>query len=90
MPVGGAYRNSFTLKKKQLKNVASFEIYLGDVKSLTRVLVNGHDLGVAWKAPYRLNVPADYLQPGVNSLEVKTLTSDKPGTVTISAVKLLP
>ena len=90
MPVGGAYRNSFTLKKKQLKNVASFEIYLGDVKSLTRVSVNGHDLGVAWKAPYRLNVPADYLQPGVNSLEVKTLTSDKPGTVTISAVKLLP
>ena len=90
IPAGDAYRNSFTLKKKHLKGVVSFEIYLGDVKCLTRVSVNGHDLGVAWKAPYRLDVPSEILQAGVNTLEVKTLTSDKPGTVTISAIKLLP
>ena len=89
-PAGGAYRNSFKLKKKQLRDVLSFEIYLGGVKEPTRVLVNGHDLGVAWKAPYRLDIPTYCLQKGVNSLEVKTRSSDKPGTVTISAVKLLP
>ena len=67
------YRNAFTLKKKQLKKVESFEIDLGSVKNLARVTVNGHDLGVAWKAPFRLTIPAEYLQAGVNTLEVKVV-----------------
>ena len=89
-PAGDGWQNAFTLKKKQLKGVVSFEIYLGGVKGPARVSLNGHDLGVAWKAPYRLDVPAGYLQAGVNSLEVKTIPSDRPGTVTVSAVKVLP
>ena len=67
------YRNAFTLKKKQLKKVESFEIDLGSVKNLARVTVNGHDLGVAWKSPFRLTIPVEYLQAGENTLEVKVI-----------------
>ena len=67
------YRNSFSLKKKQLKDVKGCEIDLGDVKNLARVKVNGFDLGVVWKAPFRVEVPAEYLHAGVNDLEVKVI-----------------
>ena len=67
------YRNSFTLSKKEMKDAASFEIDLGSVKNLARVKVNGHDLGVVWKAPFRVEVPAEYLQVGTNDLEVKVI-----------------
>ena len=58
------YRNGFSLKKKQLKDVSAWEIDLGLVKNLARVKVNGHDLGVVWKAPFRVEVPAEYLHDG--------------------------
>ena len=67
------YRNDFTLKKKQLKDVKAWEIDLGEVKNLARVKVNGFDLGVVWKAPFRMEVPAEYLHAGVNELEVKVI-----------------
>ena len=67
------YRNSFSLKKKQLKGASAWEIDLGDVKNLARVKVNGFDLGVVWKAPFRVEVPAEYLHAGVNDLEVKVI-----------------
>ena len=67
------YRKNFTLSTKQIWGASHFEIDLGDVKNLARVTVNGHDLGVAWKAPFRLEIPAEYLHQGVNSLEVKVI-----------------
>ena len=67
------YRKNFSLKKKQLKDVPVFELDLGSVKNLARVTVNGHDLGVVWKAPFRVEIPAEYLLPGSNSLEVKVI-----------------
>ena len=67
------YRNSFSLKKSQLKNAVAFEIDLGTVKNLARVKVNGYDLGVSWKAPFQLEIPAEYLHDGINSLEIKVI-----------------
>ena len=67
------YRKEFSLKKKDLKDASVFEIDLGSVKNLARVTVNGHDLGVVWKAPFRVEVPAEYLLAGSNSLEVKVI-----------------
>ena len=67
------YRKNFTLDKKQTRRASSFEIDLGSVKELARVSVNGHDLGVVWKAPFRLEIPVEYLHPGINSLEVKVI-----------------
>ena len=46
---------------------------LGSVKNLARVSVNGHDLGVVWKAPFRVEAPAQYLHEGDNTLEVKVI-----------------
>jgi hypothetical protein len=68
-----SYRNSFTLKKKHLRKVTGFEIDLGSVKNLARVSVNGYDLGVVWKAPFRVEIPTEYLHAGQNSLEVKVI-----------------
>ena len=68
-----AYRKSFSLKKKVWKGATTFEIDLGSVKNLAHVWVNGHDLGVVWKAPFRVEVPAEYLHAGTNDLEVKVI-----------------
>ena len=67
------YRKTFSLKKKQVKGASAWEIDLGDVKNLARVKVNGYDLGVVWKAPFRVEVPAEYLHDGANDLEVKVI-----------------
>ena len=61
------------MKKKQVKGASAWEIDLGDVKNLARVKVNGYDLGVVWKAPFRVEVPAEYLHDGANDLEVKVI-----------------
>ncbi len=67
------YRNSFQLNKKQMRYVVRYEIDLGSVKNLARVTLNGHDLGVVWKTPFKVEVPAEYLLEGGNSLEVKVI-----------------
>ena len=67
------YRKNFKLSRKQLKDAASYELDLGEVKNLARVTVNGYDLGVAWKAPFRVEVPAHCLHKGTNTLEVKVI-----------------
>lgn len=70
---------------------------LGKVHHMARVILNGKDLGLLWKTPYRLNV-TDYLREGENELEVKVTDSwvnrligdAQPGTenpVTYTAVK---
>ena len=61
------------MKKKHLRRVNAFEIDLGSVKNLARVKVNGYDLGVVWKAPFRVEVPKEYLHAGANDLEVKVI-----------------
>ena len=67
------YRKSIALKKKHLRKTAALEIDLGVVKNLARVTVNGFDVGVVWKAPFRVEVPVAYLHAGMNELEVKVI-----------------
>lgn len=63
------YQKTFTLFKKQLD--ASKEIYLdlGQVDVIAEVRVNGKNCGIAWKAPYRVDV-SDALKSGENQIEV--------------------
>jgi hypothetical protein len=49
---------------------SSLYIDLGRVKNLARVSVNGKDLGVLWKPPYRVDV-SSAVKPGTNRLEVR-------------------
>ena len=67
------YRKDMKLSGKHLRGAKSFEIDLGEVKNLARVSVNGYDLGVAWKTPFRVEVPTSYLHTGINRLEVKVI-----------------
>lgn len=43
---------------------------LGDVRNIARVALNGRDLGVVWKRPFRVDV-TDALRAGDNALEVR-------------------
>jgi hypothetical protein len=43
---------------------------LGDVQVMARVKLNGHDLGILWKAPFRVDI-ASALRPGQNELEIR-------------------
>lgn len=45
---------------------------LGQVCDLAEVIVNGQNLGVVWKAPFRIDV-TDALQKGNNTLEIKVI-----------------
>ena len=45
---------------------------LGKVCDLAEVTLNGHNLGVSWKLPFRLDV-TDYLRKGANQLEIKVI-----------------
>ena len=49
-------------------------IDLGRVHNMARVYLNGQDLGLAWKEPYRLNCSKS-LKLGVNTLEIKVINS---------------
>jgi len=43
---------------------------LGDVKDLAEVAVNGKDLGILWKTPFKVDV-TEALKPGSNTLAIK-------------------
>jgi hypothetical protein len=45
---------------------------LGKVAIMARVRLNGRDLGLLWKPPYRLDV-TDALKPGDNALEISVV-----------------
>ena len=64
----GTYENTVNLptvaKNKQ------YILDLGDVKNLAEVLVNGKNVGIAWKKPFRLDI-TEALKPGTNTLQIK-------------------
>ena len=47
-----------------------FDLVLGDVKNLAEVRLNGKDLGVLWKPPFRLEI-TDAVRVGKNRLEIR-------------------
>lgn len=64
------YRHTFELPTEWTDLNRSAELDLGIVKELARVRINGTDCGVAWHAPFRLNV-GFALKPGRNTLEIE-------------------
>ena len=45
-------------------------ISLGDVRNIAKVTVNGTECGIAWKAPFVVNIPAGVLKAGDNEIMV--------------------
>lgn len=47
-----------------------YVLSLGDVKNIAAVRLNGQDLGTAWCAPWRLEIPARLLKRKANRLQI--------------------
>lgn len=63
------YTTRFSLDKKAIKGKTLF-LDLGRVYVIARVRLNGKDLGILWKAPYRVDI-TDAARAGENVLEVE-------------------
>jgi hypothetical protein len=68
------YRTRFTLGADLANKPLALE--LGEVKDvgMARVKLNGTDLGIVWRPPFRVNLGKS-LQPGANTLEVMVVNS---------------
>ncbi len=68
------YQNRFTLSAELAGKPLALE--LGDVKDvgMARVKLNGTDLGIVWRPPFRVNL-GKALKPGENTLEVMVVNS---------------
>jgi hypothetical protein len=62
------YTNSF--KVAALNKSAKYIIDLGDVKNIAEVIVNGKNVGTAWKKPFKLDI-SEAIKAGENTIEVK-------------------
>ena len=63
------YTNSFSLTADQLQ-AEQLLLDLGNVGVMAEVTINGQNMGLYWKSPFRLDIK-DALQAGDNSIKVK-------------------
>lgn len=63
------YQQSFVVPAEQVRSGAKYFLELGEVKNLARVRLNGHDCGVTWCPPWRVEV-SGALVGGTNQLEI--------------------
>ncbi len=70
----GTYTKTIAASPDWFKPGASLWLDLGDVKNLAEVSINGASLGVAWHAPYRVDV-TKALKPGNNQLTIKVINA---------------
>lgn len=62
------YKTSFELTDEQAKERLAID--LGVVRDIARVRLNGQDLGIAWTAPWTVEL-GSAAKPGVNELEIE-------------------
>ena len=66
------YKTSFNLSQDQIAEGVVLD--LGKVFNMAHVYVNGHDLGLLWKEPFRTDI-SQTLVEGENTLEIKVTNS---------------
>ncbi len=64
------YTREFELSAEQFGPGREAWLDLGEVQIIAEVRLNGQDLGILWKPPFRINATAA-LKPGTNRLEVR-------------------
>ncbi len=64
------YSQTFKVSKKQLSPENNVKLDLGEVKEIARVILNGKDLGVLWKAPHTVDITSA-LVAGKNDLRIE-------------------
>ncbi|SHI31532.1 glycosyl hydrolase [Algibacter luteus] len=65
-----SYRKEFQIPAKLIKSCYSLELDLSNVKVIAEVILNGKNLGILWKSPFRINIDEAVVK-GTNTLEVK-------------------
>jgi hypothetical protein len=58
-----------TLKIASIDKSAKYEIDLGNVKNIAEVIVNGKNMGVVWKTPFKINI-TEAVKSGENTIQV--------------------
>lgn len=66
------YHKEFDVPRAMLAKNRRLYLDLGRVQVMAQVRLNGTDLGVLWKPPYRADITR-VAKPGVNALEVKVV-----------------
>jgi len=65
-----SYHKSFDLPADRMAAGRRLVLDLGDVQVMAAVRLNGRDLGILWKPPYRVDV-TEAARPGGNELEIR-------------------
>ena len=66
------YLNALRVPESMLGKGRHVSLDLGSVQVIAEVKLNGRDLGILWKPPFRVDV-TDAVKPGDNSLEVRVV-----------------
>jgi hypothetical protein len=64
------YKKQFTLTNDILQKGNSLELDLTSVGVIAEVIVNGHNLGILWKTPFRMEL-GNAVHVGINNLEIR-------------------
>lgn len=67
-----SYTNTFSLSQKANQSV--YLLDLGEVKNMAEVIVNGQNLGIVWKAPFRIDI-SKALKSGENQIEIRVVNT---------------
>lgn len=62
------YQNTFQLE--QVARGSKIMLDLGEVKNLAEVIVNGKNVGVLWKTPFKIEI-SESIKAGENTLEIR-------------------
>lgn len=63
------YSKTVDIPADALKTGAHLWLTLGDVENIARIQVNGKPVGVAWKAPFKVDITGA-LKPGINQFAI--------------------
>ncbi len=65
------YSNTFRIQKSHLKKDIKMTLDLGEVNIAAKVIINGKEVGISWKAPHTLEV-SSYIVKGENNITIET------------------
>lgn len=64
------YRKEINIPEEYIEANKSLELDLGRVRSIAEVIVNGKNLGILWKAPFRIDL-GGVIQAGPNEIQIR-------------------
>jgi hypothetical protein len=63
------YSNEFTIPDHLINRKFALFLDLGEVKEVAELRINGKELGILWKKPFRIDI-TDFVKAGENNIEI--------------------